>query len=138
MLNAKEIRSRLRHGDIKKIADELNIDQRIVSEVFNRGWHPALKNAVLNEALKLLEEDYNGESDLIERAEELNLNAASFQVPTKYKKSRQTRQESSGAGSIIILSLVGLILAWFFIPGLKDKIKAMLGLDKAAPEQPAS
>lgn len=137
MLNAKEIRSRLRHGDVKRIADALDVDQRIVSEVFHKGWHPTLKNAVLNEALKIIEEEYQGQAELIERAEELDLRGASFSVPTKYKKSKRKDPQGSAAAPIIIFfGIIGLIL-WFLVPGFKDKIKSMLHLSNAGGESPA-
>jgi len=124
MLNYREIRSRLRHGDIKRIADSLDIEQRVVSEVLNRGWHPRVRNSVYNEALKLLEDEFHGESELIERAEEINLGGIDYSVPENYKrKSRRKNNPSFGFMQLVIL--VGLIgaVAWFISPKFKEFIQ---------------
>lgn len=120
MLNYKEIRSRLRHGDIKRIADSLDIDQRIVSEVLNKGWHPSVKNAVLDEAMNILEEEYHGEADLVERAEEIELSGKPFSVPDRYKKkNRNPSDENEGPNVILYVGII-VALLFFLVPAFKN------------------
>jgi len=120
MLNYKEIRSKLRHGDIKRIADNLGIEQRVASEVLNRGWHPAVKNAVLDEAVKILEEEYHGQADLIERVEEIEMGGTAFSVPDKYKRKKKTNDTGSGGGNIIVYVGILLLVLFFLIPQFKS------------------
>jgi hypothetical protein len=123
MVNYKEIRKKLRHGDIKRIADSIDIEQRTVSEVLNRGWHPEVRNAVLDAAVKILEEEYAGEADLIERAEAIELGASSFTVPTKYARKKKQDDGPSMKGNTIILVLgILAILAYLFIPAVKTAV----------------
>jgi len=125
-LNTKEIRNRLPYGSIARIAKELEIEPRIVSEVLNKGWHSDVKNAVLDSAMSILEEEHSGQADLIERAEEINLSKVAFNVPAKYKRKKKADEDNpGGAGTVIIIaSIIGLLL-WFLMPGFKDKIKSL-------------
>lgn len=127
MLNYREIRSKLKHGDIKRIADNLGIEQRVASEVLNRGWHPAIKNAVLDEAIKILEEEYNGEADLTERAQEIELGRTSFSVPNKYKrKNKEGVSGSGGGGNIIVYVGIFLLVLFFLVPQFKNFVMGLI------------
>ena len=119
MLNYKEIRARLRHGDIKRISKSLDIEQRVVSEVLNKGWHPRVKNAVLDEAMKILEEEYHGESDLIGRAEEIELSGSSFSVPDNYRKKKKSSPSNDGGPNIILYVGIFIALLFFLVPAFK-------------------
>lgn len=133
MINTKEIRKRLPHGSIARIAEELEIEPRVVSEVLNRGWHPDVKNAVLDSAVKILEEEHNGQLNILERTEEIDLDNDNFSVPPRYQKKKKNLESGGIGGQIIILSLIGLLVAWFFLPGFKDTIKNFFAKYKTEP-----
>ena len=136
MLNYKEIRGRLRHGDIKRIANSLDIDQRVVSEVLNKGWHPSVKNAVLDEAIKILEEEYEGESDLAERAANLELSSSAFSVPDRYKKKKNIDQYQDDSSPVWVILIAAVIAILLFFPGVLAGIIAKFKGNKDYTAEP--
>lgn len=85
-INLRELRRRLPHGSIVRIADATGISAKVVSEVFNFGWHVQLRGRVCDAALSILDES-KIEPDVIKHAQELGVASAhSIYVPQRSRK----------------------------------------------------
>jgi len=88
-INLRELRRRLPHGSLARIAEATGISARFVSEVFNFGWHVNLRGRVCDAALSILDET-KIDSDVIKHAEELGVASThSIYVPPKSPRKRK-------------------------------------------------
>jgi len=85
-INLRELRRRLPHGSLARIAVVVGISPEAVGQVLNKGWYPQYRAQVCDAALSILDESKIG-SDIMEHAKEHELvSAHSIFVPAKKKK----------------------------------------------------
>jgi hypothetical protein len=88
-VNLVEVRRRLPHGSLSRIADTVGVSVRIVGDVFKYGWYPQYHNQVVEAALSIIDETII-DPDVVKHAQELNLTSPhSIFVPKKGKKKKK-------------------------------------------------
>lgn len=90
-----DIRRKLPHGAIVRIAERCGVDARIISEVLNRGWHPKLRNKVINYSLDEIESMYPDEK-VVERLKIVELDKEDvFAIPQRKVKKAGKKSNSA-------------------------------------------
>jgi len=105
-VDLKAVRSRLPKGSINLIADKLGISNKIVSDVFNRGWYSQYRDKVLEVALSIIKGNTEASKSVIQEADSLGLTATSL-FPIRKKKVAMKEQsvESGVPGFADLFSL---------------------------------
>jgi len=92
-INLRELRRRLPHGSIVRIAEATGISAKVVSEVLNNGWHVQLRGRVCDAALSILDESKIG-TDVVKHAQEHGVvSAHSVFVPAKKRPIVHQQEE---------------------------------------------
>ena len=125
----KLIRRQLPHGSIVKIAEQLDLSPRIVSNVLNNGWYTEYRASVLAAAMSIIKSIEGGE-ELMEQAEELDfISDGPVILPRKPhgNSKKPAAAERSNISFMGVLLLFGLIAAaaFFFIPSVRMKIQSL-------------
>ena len=84
--NIQAIRRQLPYGSMTKIADDLGITVKKVSDFFNRGWHKNLSNEILSRSVEMIKSK-NLDGDLITELDELSLTSNFPTMSIKKKKN---------------------------------------------------
>lgn len=107
VIDFQELRQRLPRGAITAIADKIGVDPRVVSEVFNNGWHKQYHSKVLAYSIAILKEE-NLEPELLEDAEAMKLMTTDlYALPVK-KKKRKVEVDEEPETWKVLLSVVGV------------------------------
>jgi len=92
-INLRELRRRLPHGSIVRIAEATGISAKVIGEVLNKGWHVELRGRVCDAALSILDES-KIEPDVIKHAQELGVASAhSIYVPQRSRRKPVVYEE---------------------------------------------
>lgn len=92
-INLRELRRRLPHGSIVRIAEATGISAKVVSEVLNNGWHVQLRGQVCDAALSILDES-KIDTDVVKHAQEHGVvSAHSVFVPAKKRPIVHQQEE---------------------------------------------
>jgi len=84
-VDLRAVRSRLPKGSINLIADQLGISNKVVSDVFNRGWYSQYRDRVLEVALSIIKGNTEASKSVIQEADSLGLTTTSL-FPIRKKK----------------------------------------------------
>lgn len=110
-VNVREIRGRLKHGDVALIAEKCRLHPRQVAEVLNKGRDAAGHyDEVVSCALDLLKSEAEQKKDIVSKAKEAGFSTTSFNR-SDYRKKKKTAKRSEKPGG------VWKIMGWA-VPGL--------------------
>jgi hypothetical protein len=124
-VNLKEIRARLPHGSLTRISEKVGVSPKMVSEVFEHGWHPGCKNEVITTALELIEEAAQGTEVATAKASEMGFMTHNLlAMPLRKKKKIEIHgRKQKGFGKIfLIVGLAIAVIAFFFRKKLFPKL----------------
>ena len=121
-----EIRNRLKHGDLSKIATRLKLQPRIVSEVFIEGWHASHRNAVVKCALELIK-GQNENPEVLEEADKMKLATESFMsLPSGKRKSKHRnfgrKNKPGGVWKVVAGVGIAVVAVFIVLPKLGIKL----------------
>ena len=95
-VDLRSVRSRLPKGSLKLIGDQLGISNKVVSDVFNRGWYSQYRDKVLEIALSIIKGNIESSKSIIQEADSLGLTTTNL-FPIR-KKSKTMKEQSIESG----------------------------------------
>lgn len=121
----RKIYRTLKYGDIQKVADAAGVKPSVVTRCLSKGWHPDLRNAIVEAAMNIIKS--KGENpELVKEAEAMKLTADTFTVATQkpshgFKKGNTYGGRKDKTGKYLLLGAAAV--AAFFLLGGKALLK---------------
>lgn len=120
-VNVREIRRRLKHGDLKIIAKRCGTDPRMVAEVLNKGRDSAGRyDEIVSCALDLLKGESEAKKSIVAKAKEQGF-ATDYFARSDYRKRKRVgiQRKPGGVWKVVkspfVLVAVIVVAAWFLV-----------------------